>query len=97
MDIPIQSEGIAALAQYWDNELRCSAFPDFHPSLVIEEYASFLGRPLGQKSTVYTYPGGPPSCRAIAQLLGRGNPNDKTGANAVIRRLRMCSMENIRK
>ena len=53
--IPVQSEGIAAMAQYWDNELRCFAFPDFHLSLVMEEYASFLGRPLGQESTVYTY------------------------------------------
>ena len=71
LDIPVQSEGIAAMAQYWDNELRCFAFPDFHLSLVMEEYVSFLGRPLGQESTVYTYPGAPPSHRAIAQLLGK--------------------------
>ena len=43
LDIPIAKEGIAALAQYWDNEMRCFVFPQFHLSLVVEEYASFLG------------------------------------------------------
>ena len=71
LDIPVQSEGISALAQFWDNELRCFALPHFHLSLVVEEYASFLKRPLNQGDMVYTYSGALPSYRAVAQLLGK--------------------------
>ena len=71
LDIPIAKEGIAALAQYWDNEMRCFVFPQFHLSLVVEEYASFLGQPVHVDSAVYTYPNSLPSRKAVAQLLGR--------------------------
>ena len=71
LDIPVQSQGIAAMVQYWDNELRCFAFPQFHLSLVVEEYAGFLRRSLNQGDAVYTYPGILPSHRAVAQLLGK--------------------------
>ena len=66
--IEVSAEAIAALTQYYDQQLRCFTFWDFQLTPTIEEFEGILGCPIGGRKP-YLFSGYYPSTARMAGVV----------------------------
>ena len=78
MDVEVQVDAITALAQFYDQPLRCFTFQDFQLAPTLEEYEQILGLPIADQRP-YRYLGHYAALETVAKVL-KIHPKDLQAA-----------------